>query len=165
MKAKILTSIGCLFLMASLVRGNALLSFDDHNNADMGPSAGTYAAGSSFTFDITLTVANSGTDPVPDVNGLSYWFETSAANNSYFKITNRNLAASSFSDPQTPGLTYPQSVVAGGNANDLGGTGSVQPSNASYFIATITLQIDPSTPPGTYTISTTSFASNNGPKT
>src|SRR6266478_10243413 len=115
MKTKLLISIGCLLLMAGLVHANAVLSFDDHGQGGLTASSGSYAAGASFTFDITLTVANSGTNPVPDVNGLSYWFETSAANNSYFKITNRSFGASPFSDPQTPGLTYPQSIVAGGN--------------------------------------------------
>src|SRR5438105_12872097 len=98
MKIKLITSIGCLLLMAGFVRANAVLSFDDHSGA---PAAGSYTAGSSFTFDITLAVANSGTDPVPDVNGFSLWFETSAANSSYFTITNRTL--STFTDPNTIG--------------------------------------------------------------
>ena len=85
MKIKLITSIGCLLLMAASARANAVLSFDDHSGA---PAAGSYAPGSSFIFDITLAVANSGTDPVPDVSGLSFWFETSAVNNSYFTITN-----------------------------------------------------------------------------
>jgi len=167
MKTKLLTTIGCLLLMAGLVRADAVLSFNDNNAGDLGPSAGTYTPGSSFSFDITLTVANSGTDPVPNVNSLSYWFETSAANNSFFTITNRNLTGSSLSDPQaTP--NYPEAIVAGGNASDLGATtpaNTTLATNASYFVATLTLQIAPNTPAGTYTISTTTFASNGGPKT
>jgi hypothetical protein len=160
MKAKLLTTFGCLLLMTGLVRANAVLSFNDNNAGDLGPSAGTYTPGSTFTFDITLNVQNSGNDPVPDVSALSYWFETSAANNSFFTITNRNLTASPFNDPQTPSITYPQAIVAGGNANDLGGTGNTQATNASYFVATLTLQIAPNTPAGTYTISTTNINSN-----
>src|SRR5579864_2089942 len=137
MKAKLLTTIGCLLLMAGLVHANAVLSFNDNNSGDLGPSAGTYTPGSSFTFDITLSVANSGTDPVANpINSISYWFETSALNNGYFSITNRNLTGSSFSDPQS--TAFPQSIVAGGNANDLGAN----------------------TPAGTYTISTTNINSN-----
>jgi hypothetical protein len=157
MKAKLLTTIGCLLLMAGFVRANAVLSFDDHSGT---PNAGSYTPGSTFTFDINLAVANSGSDPVPNVSGLSYWFETAAANNSFFKITNESLGSSPFNDPQTPGITFPQAIVAGGNANDLGATGSNQPSNASYFVATLTLQVAPGTPAGTYTIFTTTINSN-----
>lgn len=160
MKAKLLSTVGCLLLMAGLVRADAVLSFNDNNAGDLGPSAGTYTPGSSFSFDITLAVTSGGNDPVPDVNALSYWFETSAANNSYFTITNRNLTASPLNDPQTPGITYPQAIGAGGNPNDLGGTGDTQTTNNSYFVATLTLQIAPNTPAGTYTIFTTTINSN-----
>lgn len=159
MKVKLLTTIGCLLLMAGLVRANAVLSFNDNSGT---PNAGSYAAGSSFSFDITLSIANSGGDPVPDANSISYWFETSAANNSYFKITNRNLTGSSFSDPQSS-PTYPVAIVAGGDAFDLGAstpTNTTVATNNSYFVATLSLAIDPSTPAGTYTISTTTFNSN-----
>ena len=164
MKAKLLTTIGCLLLMAGLVRADAVLSFNDGTGT---PNAGSYAPGSSFSFDITLSVTNTGADPVPNVTGLSYWFETSAANNSFFKITARNLTGSPFSDPQSsPG--FPEAIVAGGNNSDLGATvppNTSQPSPGSYFVATLSLQIDPSTPAGTYTIFTTTLASNGGPKT
>ena len=159
MKAKLLTTIGCLLLMAGLVRADAVISFNDNNGT---ANAGTYNAGDTFSFDITLTLTNSGADPVPNANSFSYWFETSSANNSYFKITNRNLSGSSFSDPQS-NPTYPIAIVAGGDAFDLGAsapTNTSVASNASYFVATLTLQIDPSTPAGTYTIFTTTRNSN-----
>ena len=155
MKTKLITTIGCLLLMAGFVKANAILSFDDHSGA---PNAGSYAAGASFTFDITLAVSTSGTDSVPNVSGFSVWFETSAANNSFFTITSRTL--STFVDPNTPGITLPQAIVAGGNANDLGGTGATQLTNASYLVMSITIKIDASTPAGTYTIATTTTNSN-----
>ena len=160
MKAKLLTTIGCLLLMAGLVRANAVLSFNDNNGT---PNAGSYAAGSSFTFDITLSVANSGTDPVPNVASLSYWFETSAVNNNFFTITNRDVTGSQFSNTiSTP--NYPEAIVKGGNASDLGAIignpNSPLASNNSYFIAHLTIQIAPNTPAGTYTISTTDINSN-----
>ncbi len=159
MKAKLLTAIGCLLLMAGLVRANAVISFNDNSGT---PNAGSYAPGSSFSFDISLNIQNSGSDPVPDANSISYWFETSAANNSYFKITNRNLTGSSFTDPQSS-PTYPVAIVAGGDAFDLGASTPSSTSvatNNSYFIATLSLAIDPSTPAGTYTIFTTTNSSN-----
>ena len=164
MKVKILTTIGCLLLMAGLVRANAVLSFDDHNGA---AAAGSYAPGASFSFDITLTLTSTGGDPVPNANSISYWFETSAANNSFFKITNEVITGSPFSDRQSS-PSFPEAIVAGGNNSDLGATtpaGTSVASNASYFVATLTLQVDPSTPAGTYTIFTTTGASNGGPKT
>jgi PEP-CTERM motif len=161
MKTKILTSLGCLLLMAGLVHANAVLSFDDHGQGGLSASSGSYAAGSSFTFDITLAVANSGTDPVPNVNGFSLWFETAAVNNSFFTITSRTLG-STFPDPQgTPGAN--EAIVKGGNATDLGGTAGPNqtvPSNASYLLETLTIKIAPNTPAGTYVISTTNINSN-----
>ena len=126
------------------------------------PSSGSAAPGSSLTFDIFLN----GTTNTGSFSGLSYWFETSAANQNYFTITNRDLTGSPFNDPNTEGLTYPQAIVPGGNANDLGGTvsGAAAPSG-SIFVATITLQINANTPEGTYSVFTTDFNSNGGPKT
>jgi hypothetical protein len=163
MKAKLLTTIGCLLLMAGLVHADAILSFDDHGQGGLTASSGSYNPGDTFTFDITLSVTSTGTDPVTNaVNSISYWFETSALNNGYFSIANRNLTGSSFSDPQSS-PTYPVAIVPGGDASDLGATtptGTSVPTNASYFVATITLQIAPNTPAGTYTISTTDINSN-----
>jgi hypothetical protein len=162
MKAKLLTTIGCLLLMAGLARANAVLSFDDGGAGGLGPSSGSYAPGSSFTFNINLAVANSGTDPVPNVNGFSLWFETSAANNSFFTITNRDLTNGTFQDPQgSP--SFPEAIVKGGNATDLGATlppNQTMPSDASYFLETLTIKIAANTPAGTYTIFSTTNSSN-----
>ena len=158
MKTKLITTIGCLLAMAAFVKADALLSFDDHGMGGLTAASGAYLAGGSFTFDITLTVQNSGSDPVPDVSGYSLWFETSVANNSYFKITNRTL--STFTDPNTAGISYPQAIVAGGNANDLGGTGATMLTNNSYLVMSITVQIAAGTPNGDYQIMTTGFNSN-----
>jgi hypothetical protein len=160
MKSKLLTTLGCLLLMAGLARANAVLSFNDNSGT---PDAGSYTPGSSFTFDITLTVANSGSDPVANVNGLSYWFETSAVNNTYFSITNRDVTGSQFSNTiQTP--SNPEAIVKGGNTHDLGAIindpNAPLASNASYFVAHLTIQINPNTPAGTYVISTTNISSN-----
>ena len=161
MKTKILISIGCLLLMAGLVRADALLSFDDHGQGGGTASSGSYTAGSSFTFDINLAVTTTGTDPVPNVNGFSLWFETSAANNSFFTITNRTLGTT-FPDPQgSP--SFPEAIVKGGNTTDLGATlaaNQTVPSNTSYFLETVTIQIAANTPAGTYTIFTTTNSSN-----
>jgi hypothetical protein len=158
MKAKLLTTIGCLLLMAGLVRANAVLSFDDHSGA---AAAGSYAAGSSFTFDITVAVTSTGADPVPIVNGFSLWFETAAVNNSFFTITSRTLGPT-FPDPQgTPGAN--EAIVKGGNATDLGATlppNQTVPSDTSYLLESLTIKIASNTPAGTYTLLSTTNASN-----
>ena len=161
MKTKILTSIGCLLLMAGLVHANAVLSFDDHGAGGGTASSGSYTPGSSFTFDINLAVTSTGTDPVPNVTGFSLWFETAAVNNSFFTITNRTLS-STFPDPQgTPGAN--EAIVKGGNATDLGGTvpaGTNVPSDTTYLLESLTVKIASNTPAGTYTIFTTTNSSN-----
>ena len=161
MKAKLLTTIGCLLLMAGLVHANAVLSFNDNNAGDLGPAAGTYTPGSSFTFDISLAVTSTGNDPVPNVTGFSMWFETAALNNSFFTITSRTLGPT-FQDPQsTPGAN--EAIVKGGNASDLGATlnpNQTVPSDATYLLESLTVKIAANTPAGTYTIFTTTNSSN-----
>lgn len=161
MKNKILISIGCLLLMAGLVHANAVLSFDDHGAGGGTASSGSYTAGSSFTFDITLAVTSTGTDPVPNVTGFSLWFETAAVNNSFFTITSRTLGPT-FPDPQgSPGAN--EAIVKGGNATDLGATlapSQTVPSDTSYLLESLTIKIASNTPAGTYTIFTTTNSSN-----
>jgi hypothetical protein len=129
--------------------------FDDGN----GPAdAGSYPAGASFTLAINLSFAPGGR--VANLLGLSYWFEQqSPLAPFYFSITNRNATGSQFTDLQTPGLTYPQALTPA-NANDLGaltksGTGL---GAGNYFIANLTISINPSAAPGTYIIENTSNA-------
>jgi hypothetical protein len=150
MKKQISLALGSLLLMAVSSFAADTLTFNDGVTT---PDAGTYAAGSSFSFNISLNVTN---PPSTDALGLSFWFETSAVNNSYFTIVSNSHVGSPFIDAnQNP---TGNAIVAGGNANDLGGTSNTGPvaSPGTYFVSTITLQINPATPPGTYTIFTTS---------
>ena len=151
--------------MTDLAMATASLSFNDGNIADLGAAGGTYTPGQSFNFDISLAVTNTAPNAMSNVAGLSYWFETSAANSSFFTITNRNLSGSQFSD-QNQSPTYPEAIVPGGNQHDLGATiadvTNPLPTNANYFVATLSIQIAPNTPAGTYTISTTTINSPTG---
>lgn len=165
---KLLLSVSCLLLTIHLAKADAILSFEDHSGAG---NIGTYAPGSQIVFDITLSVT--AMNGPADVQGLSYWFETSAANQTYFTIVSRSFTRSS-----PPGETSPfdddiqdptgDAIVPGGNEHDIGGTapnGMAQPTDADYFVATLTIQINASTPNGSYTIQTTTLATNGGPKT
>ncbi len=142
----------CVFAAASIASAQtAVFGFDDHNGA---PDSGTYMPGDSFTFSITLTFAPGGT--VQNLDGLSYWFEQQNPNAPfYFSITNRDKTGSMFTDLQTPGLVYPQNMTPA-NDKDLGaflpdaGVGA-----GVYFIANLTIKIDPTAASGTYQIENT----------
>ena len=165
MKRTLLLFSASLLLSTSGAMATVTLGFNDGVGT---PNAGSYTPGQSFNFDITLSVTSSAPNAMSDVQGLSYWFATSAVNAGFFSITNRNLSGSPFNTAITPGITYPQAIMSepggaahGGNPDDLGAnSGSILATNANYFVATLTIQISPSTPAGTYTIFTTSSGSN-----
>lgn len=131
----------------------ALFTYNDGVGA---PNAGSYLAGQSFTFALNLTFAPGGT--VDNLEGLSYWMQqVSPAGSPFnFAITLRDITGSMFTDLQTPSLTYPQNLNPS-NANDLGGArASMTGVGANtYFVANITVSIDPSAALGTYTIGNT----------
>ena len=148
----VIATSACIFAAAPIASAQtAVFGFDDHNGA---PDSGTYMPGDSFTFSITLTFAPGGT--VQNLDGLSYWFQQqSPVAPFYFSITNRDDTGSMFTDLQTPGLVYPQSLTPA-NDKDLGaflpgsGIGA-----GAYFIANLTIKIDPSAAPGVYQIENT----------
>jgi hypothetical protein len=156
MKRYILSAVAaftCTFAAVSVAPAQtALFSYDDHNGA---PAAGTYFAGTSFTFSISLAFTPGGA--IANLEGLSYWFEQQNPSAPFnFSITLRDVTGSQFTFLQTPGLTYPQNMTPQ-NASDLGG--SLQ-TNAgvgagNYFIADITVSIAPGAANGVYTIENT----------
>jgi hypothetical protein len=145
-------AVALFFAAGSSARAQtAVFGFNDNNGS---PNSGTYSPGDSFTFSITLTFAPGGT--VQNLDGLSYWFEQSNPNAPFnFSITNRDVTGSMFTDLQTPHIVYPQNMTPQ-NANDLGaflpaaGVGA-----GSYFIANLTIKIDPSAASGIYFIENT----------
>jgi hypothetical protein len=164
----IATSLSCLLLMAGLAFGDATLTFNDNGAGGQTATSGSYTPGQSFSFDITLGVTNSGANPLANVDGFSLWMAT-AAGNSAFKITSNTFPVSSpFSDHNQNLAGGGEFILAGGNNTDLGGTQPLtnprtpgQPTNQSYFVSTLTIQIDPSVAAGTYTI----FSNASGAKT
>ena len=96
---------------------------------------------------------------VANLAGLSYWFEQQNPSAPFnFAITNRNLSASPFSDPQS-NLTYPQNMTPA-NAKDLGGTTPDLSGDGAgtYLVANLTISIAASAAPGTYVIENTTTA-------
>jgi hypothetical protein len=116
-------------------------------------NAGSYTPGSSFTFSITLGFTPGGS--IANLEGLSYWLEQQSPAGSPFNfaITLRDVTGSQFTDLQTPGLTYPQ-AMAPQETKDLGALLPTTPGlgAGSYFIANITVSIDPAAAAGTYVL-------------
>jgi len=157
---RILILASCLLLTAPLTRADVSLLFNDGSGQG---DAGSYAPGASFTFTITLRVTNM---TPSDVRGLSYWFETSAANQNYFTITTRDFGSSPF-NISNQDFASGEAIVPGGNQHDLGGTAAmtqaVTQNPQDFFVASIQITINPNTPAGNYTIQTTTVNSPPGP--
>jgi hypothetical protein len=148
MKKRMLAAVAaviCVFGVSSESFGQtALFTYNDGSGT---PDAGTYNPGDSFTFSINLTFAPGGS--VVDLDGLSYWFQQKSPASPFIaSITLRDVTGSAFTDLQTPGLTYPQSLNPS-NANDLGAMiASPNPAlgAGTHFIANITMKISDTAP-------------------
>jgi hypothetical protein len=84
MTKRLSVAIGCFLCMAGFALGDATISFDDHNGA---PDTGAYAPGQAFSFDLTITATDTGTDPLYKVGGFFLHLATPAISGGYFKIT------------------------------------------------------------------------------
>ena len=150
----ILLLLGC-FCGGFATHTSAQTAVFSYNDGAGAPNAGTYHAGDSFTFSITLAYTAGGS--VNNVAGVSYWLQQKSPSGAPFdfSITLRDPTGSQFTFLQTPALTYPQ-VMTPANVKDLGGgtqSGAGLPSG-NYFVANITIAIDPATINGTYVLST-----------
>ena len=157
MKKYLLTAVAtlvCSFAAISSSSGQSALFI--YNDGSGTPNQGTYAAGSSFSFSISLAFTPGGN--VSNLEGLSYWFQQTTPSTSPFNfaITLRDVTGSPFTDLQS-NLTYPQNLNPS-NPQDLGAllaTGQSPLGAGTYFVATITISIDPSAATGEYVISNT----------
>jgi hypothetical protein len=125
------------------------------------PTSGSYNAGTSFSLAITLGISTGSA-------GYSLWFDTAAANASFFSISGFTIAVGSpFSDPTSANGAQSFNTANGGrpnflsNLNDLGYTtpGGTTAAAGSYAVETINFLIAANTPAGIYTIQTTPAAS------
>jgi hypothetical protein len=149
-----IASFLCTFAaISSSSAQSALFIYDDNSGT---ANAGTYTAGSSFSFSINLAFTPGGS--VSNLEGLSYWFQQASPTGSPFNfaITLRDLTGSPFTDPQAS-LTYPQNLNPS-NPQDLGAllpTGQSALGAGTYLVATLTVSIDASAAAGSYTLSNT----------
>jgi hypothetical protein len=129
----------------------ASFSFNDQD----GPAdAGSYPAGTSFTFSVNFAFGPGGN--INNLYGFSYWFEQqSPLPPFYFAITNRNFTGSQFT-AFGGSQTYPQNLTPA-SPSDLGASlpGPTGLGAGNYFIANISVSISPSAAPGTYILKNT----------
>ena len=131
-----------------------------YNDGSGTPDAGSYTAGSSFSFSINLDFTAGGN--INNLEGLSYWMQQNEGSPFPFSITLRDPSGSPFSDLQSPALSYPQvldpiSRNSDGTTmfTDLGGllpAGQAALGDGTYLVANLTFSIDPSAAPGVYHI-------------
>src|SRR5947209_1217342 len=143
MKKLAITAVALIAIWAAVSGARAQTALFIYNDNSGVPNAGTYHPGDTFTFDISLSFLPGGS--IANLDGLTYFFQQTSPNVAPFpfSITLRSVSGSSFTDLQTPGLTYPQ-TLSPANAKDLG---ALLPGNVSalgagtYFIASITMTI------------------------
>ncbi len=135
---------------AAVVTSSAQSANFSYNDGAGSPNSGSYLPGSSFTFAISLNFTAGGS--VNNLEGVSYWFQQDQASPFYFSITSRDATGSGFDLLQTDPLGVQS--LAPDNANDLGAIRSdfVGVGSGTYFVANITIAIDPGTAPGVYTL-------------
>jgi hypothetical protein len=162
MKKAFLILTASLLLSASWAGAAITLTFDDHNGT---ANAGTYAPGSTFTFDIMLSVTS---QPPANVAGFSLWFETAAANSGLFTISALpSHTGSPFSQVTGDSGDFPAALTTANSTHagfaqnaavtDLGATsGTNQVVPGTYFLETISFTISGAITPGTYTLMNTS---------
>jgi hypothetical protein len=156
MKKQLLTCAAVLICaLATITPGSAQTALFSYNDGVGAPAAGSYVAGSSFTFSISLAFTPGGT--VANLEGLSYWFQQQNPSAPFnFSITTRDVTGSQFTSLQTPGLTYPQNMTPQ-STSDLGAAlpGPTGLGAGTYFIANITVAISPTAALGSYMIGNT----------
>jgi hypothetical protein len=157
MKIKLITSIGCLLLMAGFAFGaNEIISFDDTVGT---ANAGTYNPTSTFNLNVSATWT--GFTGV----GLSYWLEVPTALAPFISITGESYFT--WTDPnQTFFVSDPFNQTSGADSGfmsedrDLGSTSIfsggvfVQGKTAgTYQVSTLNFALT-GAPAGTYTLKT-----------
>lgn len=169
MKVKILTTIGCLLLMAGLIHAqSASMSLVNASNT----TSGTYNPNDTFT--LTLNATTSFT-----ANSFSAWLETNSGLAPHITITGETYVA--FASPQDDGFPKAFSSSSGANpgfltdtdtvvnpqtgtldSGDLGATG-IPHAAGTFTLSTITFSLS-GAPAGTYSLETTT-GFGNGEKT
>ena len=165
MKAKLLTTIGCLLLMAGLGFGQTTQAINLFKSGTTSTTSITLTPGSIFSVDAYMTFT--GFTAVAD----SYWLEASNAlaphltlnNESYFQnwdkqatISNATFADSTGTNSgftrETPDLG------SSSNFNSSTNTFTDPKSPGTYILSTLNFSLDNSIAPGSYTLELTGLS-------
>ena len=137
--------------------GTQSLTFDDLGLGGGDASSGTYAPGSTFSFDVFLTFQGYNS------TGLSFWLETVTAFAGNLSVTGVTYGTT-FSDathatPATVPFNTPSGASPGflTETRDFGSTGDpfTPASPGTYFVAHITFSIGAGAAPGNYVLQST----------
>ena len=138
------------------------LTFDDLGLGGGTATSGTYAPGSTFSFDVHLTFGGYNS------RGVAFWLETNATFGPFLAVTGVAYS-SAFPHPietmPNPALFLSSTGASPGyytEDRDLGSltdTPTVPPD--TYFIAHISFSIAAGAPPGTYDLALTTVAPRN----
>ena len=156
------SSAAALLLTAGIGHAAVLISLTDNDGS---PSVGSGDAGQPFSINVRLQ------STLEQTTGLTYFLQDLSAGigNAHFQIIGRNVTGSPYSDVTTNDVivtTAPSALLDPSNDNDLGAglaNINVPLGIGSYFVATITLLVLPTTPNGNYMISLTSNSLASGP--
>jgi hypothetical protein len=125
---------------------------------DSTPNTANVLPGNSFTVRLNLTAQNSTTERT---TGLNYFLTVLGSGSGYFRITDRNIGASTYSAVYTedPVAEAPESALLDPSNNDDLGASVANPVTTSngagtFLVANYTIAVDPATPPGSYVIQT-----------
>ena len=152
MKVKLLTTVGCLLLMAGLVHAQtASMSLVNASNT----TSGTYNPNDTFT--LTLNATTSGFT----ANSFSAWLETNAGLAPHITITGETYVA--FSSPQDNGFPKAFSSSAGADPNFLSDTDTVANPQTGTIDSGDLGASGGTAGPGTFTLSTITFSLSGAP--
>ena len=154
---KIALTLIALATLVGTAFADVTFIFNDGSGGGGTPTSGSYAPGSTITFSITLDYTGA---PPSDLGGYSVWFQSLQGGNpvgGIFTITGFDRTGSIFAETQ--GGTFPDPMnrpTFADNTTDMGatipGTGPGPTAAGTYLAGTISIQIAPNAPLGTYTI-------------
>lgn len=151
MKNKLITSIGCLLLMAGFTFGQTTQSINLYTSGSTTQTSTTVGVGGTFSLDTYMTFT--GFTAV----GLSYWLEVSNALAPNITLTSETYTIWGdlvTGDPNSPGTN---STFANTTGVDSGFTRETRDLGAtSNFNSDTQMFVDPRSP-GTYQVSTLNF--------
>jgi hypothetical protein len=157
---KFLAIAASSMLMAGNAHANVALTLSD---GDSTPTSRVVVPGSTFTLTANLT------STTESITGVDYYLQAAGSGSGLFRITDRNIGSSPFSDlikantgdngANAGILDATMSLLSPRNTLDLGASianVNLPVTPGTYALATYTISVPSNISPGSYVISTTS---------